>query len=118
MLTPLQIRFHQIPHSDAVEQFVRDKVAKLERHYDRIVGCNVTIERPPHHHNKGNPFHVRVELSVPKETILVTRDPGDRHNHEDVYLVLRDAFNAASRQLETYVATHVHPRREGPQEVA
>ncbi len=33
--------------------------------YGRIHRCDVMIEQPHHHHRRGNPFHVRIELSVP-----------------------------------------------------
>ncbi len=102
MQSPLQVSFHQIDHSDAVEDFVEKKVEKLERYCDRIIGCKVAVDRPPHHHHKGNPFHVRLEVSVPGDTIVINRDPGDREAHGDVYVVLRDAFDAAQRKLEDY----------------
>jgi len=33
---------------------------------------------------------------------VVSRDHHDKQAHEDVYVALRDAFAAASRQLEEY----------------
>jgi hypothetical protein len=46
---------------------------------------------------------VKVDLQVPSGQLVVSREPGHDHAHEDVYVALRDAFNAAVRQLEDYV---------------
>ena len=47
MQTPVQIAFHGLDKSDAVEDRIREKVAKLEQFFDRITSCRVTVER--HH---------------------------------------------------------------------
>lgn len=107
MQIPLQITFHGVDHSDAVEERVRMKVGKLEQIFDRITSCRVVIEA--HHrntsnlHHKGEPFHIRVTLTVPGDELVVARDPKDAHVHEDMGVALRDAFQAMERQLKTYV---------------
>lgn len=108
MQLPLQITFHGIDHSEAVEERVREKVSKLEQFYDRITSCRVAIES--HHrntsslHHKGEPFHIRIDLTVPGTELVVKRDPKDPHVNEDVYIALRDAFDAMERQLKDFVA--------------
>jgi ribosomal subunit interface protein len=108
MKLPLQITFHGIDHSDAVEERIRDKVSKLEQFYDRITACRVAIE--VHHrntsnlHHTGEPFHVRIDLTVPGTELVVKRDPKDSHAHEDINIALRDAFQAMERQLKDFVA--------------
>ncbi|MBI5164988.1 MAG: ribosome-associated translation inhibitor RaiA [Magnetospirillum sp.] len=106
MQIPLQITFHGIDHSDAVEERVREKVGKLEQFYDRITSCRVAIES--HHrnvsnlHHKGEPFHIRIDLKVPGTELVVKRDPKDSHVNEDIYVALRDAFQAMERQLKEF----------------
>jgi len=34
---------------------------------------------------------------------VIGREPTQHHAHEDVYVAIRDAFDAAKRQLEDYV---------------
>jgi len=108
MKLPLQITFHGVDHSEAVEKRVREKVAKLEQFYDRITSCRVAIES--HHrntsslHHKGEPFHIRIELTVPGSELVVKNAPKDPHAHEDIYVALRDAFEAMERQLKEFVA--------------
>ncbi|HSV28431.1 MAG TPA: ribosome-associated translation inhibitor RaiA [Candidatus Omnitrophota bacterium] len=103
MQLPLQITFHGIDHSDAVETRVREKVAKLEQFFDRITACRVAIES--HHkntsnlHHKGDAYHVRIDLTVPGSELVVKRDSDE---HEDVYGALKGAFQAMERQLKEY----------------
>lgn len=102
MQVPLQITFRNMDPSLAVENAVREKVHKLERFYDRIMGCRIVVEAPHRQHHKGNLFHVRVDLTVPDDELVVSREPANQHSHEDVYVALRDAFAALMRQLKEY----------------
>jgi len=103
MQTPLQITFRNLDRSEAVEAKVRERVEELEQFYDRITACRVVIEEPTRRHHKGNLFHVRVDLSVPGREIVVKRDPPEHRTHEDIYVAVRDCFDAVRRQLEDHV---------------
>jgi ribosomal subunit interface protein len=103
MTIPLQITFQNMPPSPAIEANVRERSARLERFAKRIVSCKVVIESPHRHHHKGKLYDVSLEISVPGKDIHVTRSPRQDHAHEDVYVAIRDAFNAAGRQLEDHV---------------
>lgn len=97
MQTPLQITIRDVEHSEALEARIRDKAAKLEEFFDRIVSCRVVVEMPHKHHHQGKHFNVRIDIGVPGNEIVVNRD-----HDEDVYVALRDAFDAAKRQIEDY----------------
>jgi ribosomal subunit interface protein len=97
MQIPLQISLHGIGHSDAVYTAIRERAAKLERYYDRIVSCRVVLELAARHQHRGKQFAVRVDLKVPGRELAVTRE-----HDEDVHVAIRDAFDAARRQLEDY----------------
>jgi cold shock CspA family protein len=103
MQKPLQITFRNLPPSEAIEAKVRQQVDKLEELCDRIQSCRVVIDAPHKHHHKGNLYQVTIDLSVPNEEIVVNRDPSADQAHQDCYVAVRDAFNAAKRQLKTYV---------------
>ncbi len=102
MQIPLEVTFHNMDRSDAVEANVRERVAKLERYFDRIIGCRVVVEAPHKHQRKGKMFEVRVDVSVPGREIVVNRNGPKNQAHTDVYVAIRDAFAAAGRQLEDY----------------
>lgn len=97
MQRPLQIVFRNMPPSDAVETHIKEKVEKLELFYSHIIGCNATVEIAGKHQHQGNLFNVRLDITVPGSELVVNRDM-----HEDMYVALRDAFDAAKRQLEDY----------------
>jgi ribosomal subunit interface protein len=90
-------------HSDAIETRVRERIERLERFFDRITACRVVVEAPERRHHKGKLYHVGIDILVPGAELLVNRHPKDKHAHEDVYVAIRDAFNAAQRKLEDHV---------------
>jgi ribosomal subunit interface protein len=103
MQVPLQITFRHMTSSDAVATRIRERAQELERFFDRIMSCRVVVEcRHPRRH-QGNLFQIRVDLKVPGREIAVGRDPAAHHAHEDVYVAIRDAFDAARRLLEDHV---------------
>jgi ribosomal subunit interface protein len=104
MQIPLEIAFKNMERSDAVEARVREKAEKkLERYAGRITSCRVVIEAPHRHHTHGNCYEVRLDIHVPGEELVVTREGGSKDPaHTDVYIAIRDAFDAAVRQLDDY----------------
>jgi len=100
MQVPLQVHFANVDKSDAVEARVRERVDRLERLHDRITSCRVHIEAPHKHHRKGNRYEVRIDLVIPDAELVVNNKPGDVNAHEDVYVAIRDAFDAIERQLK------------------
>jgi ribosomal subunit interface protein len=96
MQLPLQITARDISLSEAAEDDIRAKAANLDTYFDGIMGCRVVVEGPVRHHRKG-PFTVRIDLSVPGAELVV-----DRHADADLYVAIRDAFDAVRRRLEDY----------------
>ncbi len=104
MQIPLQITFRDMESSAAVEARIQEKTAKLEQYYDRIMSCRVMVESPHGHHHQGRLFKVRIDLTVPDGELVVNQaHHHNDHSHEDVYVAIRDAFNAMQRQLQNYV---------------
>ena len=113
MQLPLQITIRDVDHSEALETHIRDKAKKLDEFFDHIMSCRVVVETPHKHHHQGKQFNVRIDIGVPGSEIVVNRD-----HAEDVYVALRDAFDAAKRQLEEHarklhgnIKTH-QPKRQ------
>lgn len=118
MKLPVQITFRNMDPSEMTEGNIRERVDKLEQFYDQIMGCRVMVEAQHRHHHQGNLYHVRIDLTVPGQELVVSRNAGKDHAHEDVYVAIRDAFDAARRQLEDHarqqrlqVKTHEPPPR-------
>jgi ribosomal subunit interface protein len=98
MQIPLELTLHDIPHSDAVEARIRSKAEKLERFHDRIMSCRVAVESPQRHRHQGKLYSVHIDIRVPGGGELAVT----RVQDEDVFVAIRDAFNAATRQLQDY----------------
>lgn len=116
MQQPLQITFRDIPPSDSVEEVIREKAAKLDQYFEKIMSCRVTVESPHSHQHQGRLYHVTVDITVPGNELVASRSTDKNHAHEDVYVAIRDAFEAAKRQLKEYkgklknkVKTHENP---------
>jgi cold shock CspA family protein len=102
MQLPIHITFRGIPPSEAIERKIRDKAAKLDLLYGRIIGCRVVVEAPHRRHHQGKLYHVRIDLTLPGGELVVNRDPAQHRAYEDAYVAIRDAFDAAARRLESY----------------
>jgi hypothetical protein len=91
--------------SPAVETRVRELADHLGVFSDRIQTCRVVVDSPHRHHHQGKVFAVKVQLVLPGEDVVVDMERPQRDGHEDVYVVLRDAFDAAKRQLQQRMAS-------------
>jgi ribosomal subunit interface protein len=106
MQVPIQITFRGMDSSDAIESAIRERAARLERFHERIVRCHVVVDLPHKHQRKGHHFEVRIDITTPTGEIVVSRDPHQDPTHEDFRAVIRDAFEAAQRQLEDESRRH------------
>lgn len=99
---PLQVTFRNMAPSEAIETNIRDKAAKLESFYEKIMGCRVLVEAPHRHHRKGKLYHVRIDVTLPGGEIVINREPSRHASHKDVYVAIRDAFAATRRKLQDF----------------
>jgi cold shock CspA family protein len=89
--------------SGAVRSAIEKKVEKLDRICGCITSCRVVVEEPHRRHHKGRLFHVSIDMTLPGGEIVVNRDHHEKRSHEDVYVAIRDAFDAAQEKVEGYV---------------
>ncbi len=105
MTTPLEIHFHGLEKSEAIETRVREKVAKLQRHFDRMSACRVVLEAPHRNPAKPKVYQVKIEVSIPgHQAIIVTHEREGAHAQEDLGLAIRDAFEVATRRVDDVAA--------------
>lgn len=101
MQSYIQITFRGLPRSEAVEAKIREKIEWLERFYGRLMHCHVVVETPHQHSRQGKLYHVTLELTIPDAApVVIGRAHHDKHEHEDVYVAIRDTFAAARRHLQ------------------
>jgi ribosome-associated translation inhibitor RaiA len=104
MTVSLQISFRDLPSSAAVEAQIRERVEHLEHVFGRLTSCRVIVEGRHRPQRAGKVFHLRLELTLPGKTIAVGHGPAELHPHDDVFVAVRAAFDAARRQLEHYAS--------------
>jgi ribosomal subunit interface protein len=100
MQIPLQISFSNMTASDAVRTRIEELAARLDRFHDRIVSCHVVVSAPNRRQRKGRLYKISIDLTLPGSQIAVNRSPTEDHAHEDIYVAIRDAFDAVTRRLE------------------
>ena len=105
MQQPLEIAFHHMESSPALEAELRDRFAKLEKLCDRLTSCRISVELLHKQHRTGNVYEVHIDMRVPGDELVVSRPlhkVKERYASPDVYISIREAFEAAERQLKKY----------------
>ena len=120
MKLPPTMTFRGVEHSPALEAEIRTRIDKLETYYRSIMGCRVLVELTQRHHEAGNRYHVRIDLTVPGEEIVVTHEASLRRTARRIHAVkvprvaepdparkhlrvaVREAFDIARRRLQDY----------------
>jgi cold shock CspA family protein len=116
---PLQITFRNVNAPPDAELWIRSEAAKLATFYPRIMGCRVAVENPQHH-REGNPYQVRIDLTVPGGELVIKHEPSLKSNvhqsgesavkkhhetrspHKNLRQAVNDSFEAACRRLQDY----------------
>ncbi|MCF8143601.1 MAG: HPF/RaiA family ribosome-associated protein [Deltaproteobacteria bacterium] len=104
MIIPLEISFRGIRKTEAMDTLIQDQVKKIERLHDHITSCRIAVERRHQHQRSGHPFRIRINIKIPPgHEIVVSKDSSEGDIHDRLQAVLKDAFEAAGRQLKTIV---------------
>lgn len=102
MHNPVEIVLRGIPQSGALERYIGEQADRLDRELARISTCHVVVEVLHRPKQQAAQFSVRLNITLPGTEVVVNREHG-----EDVYIALRDAFEAAGVQIKD------HMRRQG-----
>ena len=103
MQTQVQVSFHGMAASAALETLIRQRAGKLERFHPAIISCRAVVEEVARHKQQGKEFVVRLDIKVSGAEFAVSRE-----HSEDAFIAAREAFDAARRQLEDHAR-----RRQG-----
>jgi cold shock CspA family protein/ribosome-associated translation inhibitor RaiA len=120
MKLPIQITFRGIAQSGEFYTLIEEQASELDTYYSGIMRCRVLVEVPHRHHQEGNRYHVRIELTVPGEEIVIAHEPSlypslrdiEREKvakatdlnsvHQYGEVAIREAFDIARRRLQDY----------------
>lgn len=96
-MLPVQISIRDIASSSTLENQILKRAEKLTQFYTRILNCRIAIDFLQKHKHQGKIYNVKIKIKVPGKE-LVANHKAD----QDIYVAIRDAFNAIERQLEEH----------------
>jgi cold shock CspA family protein/ribosome-associated translation inhibitor RaiA len=103
MQVPLEIAFHNLDTSEWAEAEIRDRVADLERIYDRLNSCRIRVDQRANNSNGTIPPVVHIELGIPgRKDLVVSHEPDHlmrRYQRPDLHKAINEAFRIAERRL-------------------
>lgn len=120
MTTPVHVTFRDLAVNPTLEALIHERAEALRETFKQVHSCRVLVEIPHRHHRSGNRYHVRVELTVPGDTIVVSHQPSLRAptcdedvtptksaevdaENRDGGLAIREAFDIAKRRLHEFM---------------
>lgn len=118
MKVPLEIAFKGIEHPDEAEALIREEADKLEKVCHYMISCRVAVEKRQQHQEVGNPYRVRIDMTVPPgHELVIRREPSKGDMHDPLNIVIKGAFAAAVRQLRKLVEQQrgdvkTHPQQQ------
>src|SRR5437868_15384143 len=104
MQLPVNITYRGLDKTESIHDLVQDYAARLEKFCDHINRCDVAIEQPNHAHRKGNPYRVRIDVTVAKGHELVAEDSETQDDsRQPLQRAVHDAFKTMERELRRLV---------------
>lgn len=101
MQTAPEIKFHGVDRSEWVENYIAERVQRLERFADGITSCHVTLSQEAAKHNKGNRYSLMVEVRLPpNHDIAAKKHKIIREMHTQLPALINLAFGAVEAQLK------------------
>jgi cold shock CspA family protein/ribosome-associated translation inhibitor RaiA len=105
MQTAPELIFHDVDRSPWVENYILERVQRLERFADGITTCRVSLTQEQASHHKGNRYSVLVEVRMPPNHDLAARkEKVIREMQTQLPALINLAFGAIERQLKKTAA--------------
>jgi len=100
MQIPLQITFRGMHPMPGAGSLIQEQAGRFERFSERIVQCHVTVDVPHRHQRTRREYRVHLNIKTPLGSVIVSRDPPPMPGPRQLDVAIREAFDAALRQLE------------------
>jgi ribosome-associated translation inhibitor RaiA len=101
MQAPIEIAFQHYEPSEDVRAEIAKQAKRLEKFSDRITSCHVAIAGTQTRHRQGEQFKIDIRIAMPeRHDVIVTKTHGDAPEREHPLVAIREAFDAAVRQIE------------------
>ena len=104
MELPVKISYRGLEKSDQIDNLVLEYATRLDKFCDHINRCDVAIEQRNHAHQKGNPYYVRIDVTVrPRHELVAREEQMDNGSHAPLAKAIHDAFKTMERELRRVV---------------
>ena len=101
MQTFPEIIFHGVERTRWLENYVLERIGRLDKFAQGITRCHVTLTREQGTRQKGNRYSVLVEVRVPPQhDLAIRKDKEIREIRTQLPAVINLAFGAIERQLK------------------
>jgi len=112
MQLPLEVHFHNMDHSDALEERAREAAEKLENVCPPLQSCRVFIEAAHYSKGAGDLYEIRIDMRVPGQELAVhhTQSEADK-KQEDAHAALTKTFKIAEKRLRAYLDKRMDKRK-------
>lgn len=94
----INVTIRDIDHSDALQTFINKKSDKLFSHCSKIKHCSLVIEQTQKHQHQGKLYKAKIDVTIPGTELAVSHI-----ENEDVYVAIRDSFNAIEKQISSFI---------------
>lgn len=117
MQVPPSITYRNLEKTPAIEALIQEKIAKLEQFCDYINSCRVVVEKAQENPDSGSPYRVSIDITVPNSReIAVNHSPDTGKQYPPLEAVIREAFEAASRQVKDLSKEQQGERKTHPEQ--
>ena len=136
MPIPLTTTFRRVRGTEVLDNQIRKRLDKLGAYASSILSARVLVELAERHRHDGNHIHVRINLALRGETLVIDQRVSTRptararaedkarkqdelgRDHKRANVAIREAFDAARRRLQDFerrrrgdVKTHAPARK-------
>lgn len=97
-----RISYRNLDPSPAVEMVVARRTEKLEQIFDRIIGCDVSLEAPDRRKRHGRTLRAHLVVHLPGPDLSVDRTVAQGSAQKDLMLAVNRAFSVAEKLLKQH----------------
>lgn len=107
-----EIVFHGVDRTEWVENYIADRLRKLERFAQGITRCHVALKQEQGSHRKGNVYSVTVEVHIPPQhDLAATKQKEILDMPSQLPAVINTAFGAIERQVKKTAELRRHEQK-------
>jgi len=99
-ITP-EIIFHDVDRSQWIEDYIVERLGRLERFAGDITRCRVSLTQEVASHTKGNSYSVMVEVRLPpNHDLAAKKQKVVREMPTELTALINQAFGAVESQVK------------------